>query len=415
MTRKSEAGQALVFGVVVLGIALMGIAGLGIDIGYMRYEKRLEQSASDGAALAGVASIRYSSGDVNSSALNAAANNGFSVASVSTGCPAAAPAGGVGSIAVTVNSPPCSGPHNGQSNYVEAYVAKVHPTFFMRVLGINSQTVTARAVAYWGAGNTNSCIFTLGNPGTGIQGVTINGTPTLQAPTCGIDDNGDFRTNGKKLDVNAGFIGVVGSDTNNGGGSVTPTPITGIAPADDPLGFLTAPGVGTPVNFNPANIVPGTTYKSISISGGNVNFPSGTYIVNGSMTINGNANVTGTGVTFYITNGGSVTINGTGTVSFSAPSTGTYAAILFYQDPNDSSAAKINGTSGSSFQGALYFPKASLDFGGTAGSTTFNSNAAYTVIVTDALTVSGTATVDVNSDYSSLPGGNPIYTSTLVE
>jgi Putative Flp pilus-assembly TadE/G-like len=415
MTRQNEAGQALIFGVVTLGLLLLGFAGLGIDMGYLRYEKRLEQSAADGAALAAVASSRYSSTDINGSAQNAASINGFTVTSVSTGCPPPAPATAVGSVAVTVNAPPCSGPHSGAAGYVEAYVAKVHPTFFMRVLGVQTETVTARAVAYWGAGNANSCIFTLGNPGNGIQGVTVNGTPTLNAPTCGIDDNGDFRTNGKKLDVNAGSIGVVGSDSNNGGGTVTPTPITGIAPADDPLGYLTPPAVGTPINFNPANIVPGSTYSSISITGGNVNFPSGTYIVNGNMTINGNANVTATGVTFYITNGGSVTINGTGTVTFSAPTTGTYAGILFYQDPSDSSKATINGTSTSSFTGALYFPKASLDFSGTAGSTSFNSGASYTVIVSDALTVSGTATVNINSDFSSLPGGNPIYTSTLVE
>jgi hypothetical protein len=143
---------------------------------------------------------------------------------------------------------------------------------------------------------------------------------------------------------------------------------------------------------------------------------SGTYVIGSSgLTINGNANVTAHDVTFYITNGGSARINGTGTVQFFAPTTGTYAGILFYQDPNDASAATINGTSSSIFQGALYFPSASLDFSGTAGSTSFNSGAAYTIIVSDALVVNGTATVNINSDFSSLPGGSPIHTTVLVE
>jgi hypothetical protein len=423
MTRQNEAGQALIFGVATLGLLLLGFAGLGIDMGYLRYEKRLEQTAADGAALAGVASLRYSNTDINGSARDAAATNGFTIASVNAGCPPPAPAAAIGSVSVTVNAPPCSGPHSGAAGYVEAYVAKVHPTFFMQVLGVTKETVTARAVAYWGSGTSKSCIFTLGNPGSGIQGITTNGTPTLNAPTCGIDDNGNFVSNGKNVNVTAGSIGVVGTDTNHGGGTITPTPVQGIAPADDPLGFLTPPAVGTPIAFNQTKTpVPGSTYSSISINTSNVTFPAGLYIVDGSMTINGTANVAGTGVTFYITNNGSVTINGTGNVTLSAPDTGTYAGILFYQDPNDSSSAKINGTSGSYFQGALYFPKALLDFGGTAGGTasscpagTFNCGALYTVIVSDALTVSGTATVDINSDFSGLPLGNPIFTSTLVE
>jgi hypothetical protein len=405
MMRKNESGQALIFGVVALGLLLLGFTGLGIDIGYMRYEKRLQQTAADNAALAGAAEIAFGSSFALAAGKHGAALDGFT--------------DGSNNVTVTVNNPPQSGPHNGDSSYVEAYVAKVQPTYFMKALGVNSETVTARAVAYWGTGVGKSCVFTLGNPGNGIQGISVSGTPTLNAPTCGIDDNGTFRSNGKKLDVNAGTIGVVGTDTNNGGGTITCSgsttncPVTGIAPAGDPLAYLTPPAVGTPVAFNPANITPGTTYSSISINGGTVNFPSGTYVVDGSMTINGNSTVTGTGVTFYVTNGGSVTINGTTNVQFTAPTTGTYAGILFYQDPNDTSTAKINGTSSSVFQGALYFPKASLNFSGTG--TTFNSGAAYTVIVSDALVVDGTATVNINSDFSSLPGGTPIHTTVLVE
>lgn len=405
MTRKNESGQALIFGVVALGLLLLGFAGLGIDIGYMRYEKRLQQTAADNAALSGAAELGFGAGDVNPAGQHGAALDGFT--------------DGTNNVTVTINNPPTLGPHKGDSSYVEAYVAKIQPTFFMKALGVTSEMVTARAVAYWGSGIANSCVFTLGNPGNGIQGISVSGTPTLNAPTCGIDDNGNFRSNGKKLDVNAGTIGVVGTDTNNGGGTITCSgsstncPVTGIAPAGDPLGYLMPPAVGAPVPFMPASITPGTTYSSISITGGTVNFPAGTYIVDGNMTINGNSTVTGTDVTFYITGGGSVTINGTTNVQFKAPTTGTYAGILFYQDPNDTSSAKINGTSSSIFQGALYFPSASLDFSGTG--TTFNSGAAYTVIVSDALVVNGTATVDINSDFSSLPGGSPIHTTVLVE
>ena len=414
MTRKRESGQALVFGVAALGIALLGFAGLGIDIGYMRYEKRLQQTAADDAAIAGAVELRYGGAGITTAADDASAKNGFT--------------NGASGVTVTVNHPPATGPH-ADVNHVEVLVAKVQPTFFMRVMGISTETVTARAVATLKTGTADSCVYTLGNPGSGIQGITVNGTPTLNAPTCGIDDNGNFLSNGSKLDVNAGTIGVVGSDTNHGGGTVTcggsttNCPVTGIAPAGDPLSYLTAPASGSAGTCSATSCTAGT-YSSISINGGTVTLQPGTYIVNGNLTINGNANVTGTGVTFYITNGGSVTINGTGSVQLTAPTTGTYAGILFYQDPSDTSAAKVNGTSTSFFQGSLYFPKASLDFSGTAttgvcpnGTTAngFNGCAAYTIIVSDALTVSGNTTVNINSDYSSLPGGNPIKNAVLVE
>jgi hypothetical protein len=411
--RKKEAGQALIFGVFALGLLLLGLMGLGIDIGYIRYEKRLQQSAADSAALAGAAEIPYGTSFIGAAGIHGASLDGFTAASAQTGCPPTAPSGTVGSIAVTINNPPCSGPHDGDSNYVESYVAMVQPTFFMKALGITTQTVTARAVAFWGSGISKNCVFTLGSPTDPIEGITASGSPTVNAPSCGIDDNGDLRTNGADLDVTAGSVGVVGTDTNNGGGGITPTPITGIAPMGDPLATLTPPAVGTPIAFRSDNIIPGSTYNSISINNGTVNFPAGTYVVNGNMSIRGNSTVTGTGVTFYITNGGSVTIHGTTHVQFSAPTSGSYEGILFYQDPNDTSTATINGTSSSFFQGALYFPKASLDFGGNG--TTFNSDAAYTVIVSAALAVSGNATISINSDFSGLTDGSPIRSTVLVE
>ena len=118
-------------------------------------------------------------------------------------------------------------------------------------------------------------------------------------------------------------------------------------------------------------------------------------------------------MTFYITNGGTVKINGGADVELSAPNSGTYAGMLFYQDPSDTSKAVIDGNSNSYYQGGLYFPGAELDFGGTSIT---NAQAAYTIIVADNLKVNGTATLNIKSDYSSLPGGvSIIKNARLVE
>jgi hypothetical protein len=195
MERNRQSGNALVFTVLALGV-LLGMAGLAIDVGTLRYEKRLQQNAADSAAIAGASNIAY--GGITAGAQNASATNGF--------------ADGTNNVTVTVNNPPVAGPHTGAASYVEVLVAAVQPTYFMRIFGVNSQAVTARAVATnLGGGAGSGCLYTLGAPNSSIEGVNINGSAILNAPTCGIVDNGDFNSKGNALDVNAGTFGIAGS------------------------------------------------------------------------------------------------------------------------------------------------------------------------------------------------------------
>jgi len=442
MKMNKQSGQVLI-GVAFAMVMLAGFAGLAVDMGTIRYQRRLQQTAADAAAIAGSNEIRQNGGvGISSAALSATAANGFTnTAGDITNCVTAGAA--VGTVCIQIVHAPAdvtlpdgtvipAGPHNGNTNYVEALVGVVQPTFFMQIFGKDRQFVLARAVAtnIGQASGGGGCVYTLGPPGTGV-GVTTNGTPTVMAPTCGIEDSGDFTTNGKKVNITAGYIGAAGDVANHGGGTVlcgqplATCNVVQIPPVTDPLSFLQAPAVGTPVAWT-GNPIPGTTYSSITINAGDiVNFPAGTYIVDGSFTINGGANVCNqvaagcsaagvqnSGVTFYITNGGTVKTNGTSNIYLSAPNSGTYAGILFYQDPNDSSTALMDGTANSFFQRALYFPSAELDFGGTLT----NPTAASTVIVANDLKFNGTVTVNLNANFASLPGGvSIIENAVLVE
>ena len=50
--RRNQAGQVLV--TTALGLVmLLGFAGLAVDMGVMRYQRRLQQTAADGAGIAG--------------------------------------------------------------------------------------------------------------------------------------------------------------------------------------------------------------------------------------------------------------------------------------------------------------------------------------------------------------------------
>ena len=66
--------------------------------------------------------------------------------------------------------------------------------------------------------------------------------------------------------------------------------------------------------------------------------------------------MSGTGVTIYVETG-AVTMAGGATVSLSAPTTGYYQGILFYQDRANTSDATLVGGTSERMNGVLYFPK----------------------------------------------------------
>jgi hypothetical protein len=460
--RNKESGQVLV-GAAVAFVVLMGFAGLAFDMGILRYMRRLQQTAADAAALAEATEL--GNGGVNSAAAsNAAQNNGFAGATVqfNQACPTS-----VTNLTVTVNNPPQSGPHASGANsakYVEVCVSTLQPTYFMTLFGVNNKPVMARAVAtnYSGAtagANNYNCLITLGPPSAAIEGVNINGNATLNAPTCGIADDGNYNTKGSSLVVSAGAFGVSGTSNVKGtGGSVTCTdgqancPQDGTPAVANPMGSLTAPCSGctggTAISINGNGNFSGTgvtyangvytispgTYSAITISGtggGNtVVFSQGTYIIDGSagITIPGNANISGSNVFFYFTNGATINETGNPNINLSASSSGPYQGVLFFEDPNDCNCGSsgcdngvatcgpgpsLGGTAGSSYTGIAYFPNDQITFFGTSG-TQFGIGAT----IADSLALSGTPTVNLQGQ-AGIPGGLPpsftVSHATLVE
>jgi hypothetical protein len=89
-------------------------------------------------------------------------------------------------------------------------------------------------------------------------------------------------------------------------------------------------------------------------------------IKGGNFKINANANITGTGVTIYLTGDARVSMNGTATVKLSAPTTGDYSGMLFFGDRDNSATTKniFNGTADSLLTGAIYFASQTVQFNG---------------------------------------------------
>ncbi len=285
-------------------VVLLGFAGLAVDMGILRYQRRVQQNAADAAAIAGATAADFRAG-----ALNAAAANGFTDNTAGGDCGAPPTDLAVGSVNVGVCPRPIAGPHAGQSGYVEVYVSAGQPTFFMRILGVNKKTITARSVASNNSTGTNGapygCMYAIGSPGNPVQGMTLQGASIVLAPSCGIVDNGDYTSSGA---ITASSFGVSGA--NNGGeGSVTCTsgastcpsfnspaaanPLAGYIPPCSPCSggtdiSITGGGNFSGVGVGYANgtytVIPGT-YDAISIAttgGENVVFSSGSYVITGT-------------------------------------------------------------------------------------------------------------------------------------
>jgi hypothetical protein len=398
---REEAAQTTV--IMALSIfCLCGMAGFAVDVGTLFKTKRMLQTAADAGAIAGAAELKY--GDWLAAANAATTQNGET--------------NNINGVTVTVNNPPSSGSHVG-TGYVEVIVTQSAPTYFMKLFNLTSMNVSARAVA--GLGPASGCIYALDTSGIDIG---MTGTSDLSMPNCGIvvnsgSSNAINLTGGAT--ITADSVGVVGNVSQTAKSSITPTPITGIAPAFDPLSYITAPsfdpttcladphlsGSGT-ATIGPS-VAGGTVcYNGLSVSGSRtVTMTPGLYIINGSFSFTGSGEIDGPGVTFYLAPpNGAVSLTGSGVLNISAPTTGTWNGILFYEDVNDTNSMKVSGSSSSTIEGIFYAPSASLTMTGSSASQI------YSDLVVSSLSMTGTSNF---SNYSAVNANEPLQSSYVVE
>jgi Flp pilus assembly protein TadG len=258
----------------------------------------------------------------------------------------------------------------------------------------NNQTVTVPPSIYGGgisiAGNNTVVTFSSANYGNGI---TVSGNVSSATFNSGTYQNGG---SGNSISISANA-----TTTFNANGNYVFA------------GRLTLSGNNT------VTLSPGTYYGGISISGNaTVTFNPGTYILaGGGLSVTGNSTLTGTGVTFYNSYSKNyayqpINLAGNETANLSAPTSGSLAGMLFFQDrsiPSGSGTSTIVGNSSSTFDGAIYFPTTSVSYVGNS------SGSGYTFLIADTISMNGNASMTLGTDYSSLADGSPIKSSTLFQ
>lgn len=389
---RDERGNISVIAALALPV-LVGAGGFMADTGYWYHEKVQLQASADAAANAAAAEMRRGSTNdqVAAAAREAAARNGFDLS-----------AG-----AIVVNTPPSSGPHQGDTA-VEVLLSEPMPRFFSRMLTTTPVTGKARAVALYQTA-ANACVLALDPSASGA--INVSGSGRLGLDGCDVMAN-SVASDAVALQGSGQLqapcvISVGGVEiTSNLTLTSCAAPVTHAPPVADPFAKVAAPAA--PVSCNPTNgsvLQPGRYCGGLNLKG-TVNLQPGVYVLEGDLKVNANALITGSGVTIYLKGGSSVSMNGNGTVNLSAPTTGDYAGILFFGDRTVSASSTFNGTAQSSLVGALYLPKQNVSYLGD-----FTAPDGCMQIVANRIGWSGNSTVSVDCashGMRSLPAVQPV-------
>ena len=406
---KDDSGQMLIVTSLCL-MVMFGLLALSTDVGLLFRAKRNLQVAADAAATAGALDYYYNASltTAKSAAKSASAANGVT--------------DGTGGAVVSVSTPPLDGPNKGTAGYVEVIVSVPNPTVFLSLFNFSSVTVAARAVAGT-PGASQGCVYVL-SPNAS-PAMNLQGSFDVSANHCGVivDSNSSdaLQFTGTGGTLTAGSVSVVGGDGGQIGDS-TPTPVTGAAPANDPIsipgpvppsgcnstssatsitGAYTGPGNGNSVCFS----------KAVSLS--NTTLGPGIYVFQNGVSTSGTI-TSGAGGTTLDIYSGAFTINSGTVFNLVAPTSGSTNGIAIMEPASNSSTITIQkGNATGSLTGIIYAPAAQLYLQDSGGDTSGGISLTTDLIVNQLF--DKTATLTVNSYSAAYPATTPLRAVALVE
>lgn len=280
----------------------------------------------------------------------------------------------------------------GDTHYITVSSSIKHPGF----VGAMNWGANRRAVVKVSAGQ-EACVLALDPHAS--KAMQFQGSTTVDMAGCVIASNSDatdafYRGGSARLSALCAIStgGAAGLDSNTT--LQCGQPLVHQHPTFDPL-----EGVAPPAYGNCANVPNG---KSVTLSqgtfcnqnlNGNVTLNAGVYVFKGGqLNFNGNGSLVGKGVTIFLMQGATMTVNGNAITDLSPPASGPYAGITIYQARDDTAALQVNGTSGSNLTGYVYAPAAPITYTGNASVT--NQNCIR--IIGDTITMTGNSYVKSN-------------------
>jgi Putative Flp pilus-assembly TadE/G-like len=410
--RRDERGTvAIIMGFMM--IPLVGAIGIGFEVSNWYLRTRAMQNAADAAVIA--------------AAINGGATYDKEADAVAAGYGFV---NGVNNVTIaSSNSAAC--PSGGNNCYSVSISAEV-PLYLSQIVGFagNAKINGAAAVklagsAVAGPGTTQVplCLWALGSPG-----IQTNGAPKANMQ-CNVASNSNATCHGHNLGAPIGIA--VG--TNNGCGV---TQISNVQKPVDPFASLASNGNIPPHNCPAAGNVPNqwasqpATASPWIVCGDlkltkdvTIDAPAGAVLV----IVDGNLDTANFTLQTQTNNNSGLTIiftgtkfgapTGSGTLDFAAPTSGVWAGVAIYQDPNlPSGVISAAGNSPNwAITGLVYLPKASVTFSGAVGKFT-NGQKCFVLVVND-ITINGTgsilpnfggcASAGLKLPTATVPGGRP--------
>lgn len=375
---------------------MVGFLGLGSEVGYWYVNQRSIQTATDFGAF--TAAVELRGGKTENYAMTQGQYEALENGAVAT------------TDTITVNIPPLSGTVT-TPDAAEVIIVRSLPRLFSALFISEPMTITTRGVAQYSTGNS-ACVLALSR--TADFAVDIAGSADIILDGCDVQSNSSSdvaaRITGSAT-LTTGCISAAGGINANSGLTLTDctVPEEGAALSLDPYEDLPLPDLTDPCATLPAGsptaahtFSPGRYCGGLTLQGDETLQP-GVYIIDGGdFKINSTATVNGTDVTFILTGGGTVSMNGAAEINLAAPTdpADPYAGILFYQDRNEPDASNsINGNSNSNFEGVFYFPSQGLTFNGTSA-----AGPGCMLLVANTVKVTGTSTLGNNCVGSSFFG-----------
>jgi Flp pilus assembly protein TadG len=378
---------------------IVGVVALNLDGGRMMDERRVAQASADAAALAAAAQLYEAywtdggtdtSGAARTAALQNASSNGFS------------------SSQVTVNIPPVAGTFAGQAGYVEVIVQTTLSASFGQIFTGSGMVVTARSVA---RGQPLAIgIIALSNSGAGAFKNSSLAFAVINKPVIvNSSDPSAFEEIGLGAFI-AGRVDITGGMLNLGGLILLTQVNTGVARTIDPLAFLPVPSTSgasvqssVPLTVNsllPVILQPGVYQGGIHVTNAStVLMMPGVYIMQGGgFKVDNLASVVGLSTMVYNTTSttyasGPISVGGLGKLVMTAPLSGTYQGINFFQDRSLTQPISITGLGLTTITGVIYAAQAAANITGSAAVDLDILGGAYVV---NTLNVGGVGFVTIN-------------------
>ena len=387
MLRDARGGTAVIFAIAVPVIGVLACAAL--DLAQLSADRSAMQDAADATALAMAKQL----GIATAAGITSRAQ---AYAAQELGAVASADHLGVATSIAPDNSS------------VTVALTGTRSSFFGSLLPPGGWILKAQATAAT-LGQLPLCVLSSGS--TGGQDVTLDNTSQMTAPKCLVQSNQDITVQSGAA-LSAGLAQASGTAS----GPITPAAQTGAPTIPDPFASMTIINPSLLGLCSPADLVtkvithdtllwPGTHCGSFAVRNGATLYlaPGEHYFTHSQLVMQQNSTLTGANVVLVFDKNSIFNFSDSSTVTLSGRTSGTFAGFVIATTRDNVGTFAISSTAARKLEGTIYIPSATLAVSGV--NNTVNDQAAWTVVIAQAIKMTGSANLVISASYatSSIP------------